>query len=447
MSEQWPGPMPPENRGQPYVRNVGVPGHVPEHQPGTGPGDQWSQGGQRPAAASAAVDPGWRARIVFWVSILIDGLPAIIMLPFLYSTSIADGLPDLAAIYSVVVLIAGIFACLVGVLAFLLVRNTSWVRRMIGGGIYLVAVILGMTVPPVLSRLITEYVYRMNMDYSLFSFVFAAFSMVVTAALLIAWNIVRNRSWWVHLVAVGLAVASAFVVAVTQYVITLQAPAFGVTAVVPQVLSLLLFFAALGLLHVCGRLRGGSVPVVAQPALGERRRQQPGPATGGQYSGAQFVGTQYPGDQFSGGQNSGAQHPGAPNYGGQHSGGPYPGAPNQSAQYPYAPDQNAQYSGAPNHGGQHSGAAYPDAQRPYAQNPFAQHPGTGQSSEQAAGAHEAHGSPQTSGPNSAGQPYVYGQRDSNQQHDPSQPYGGQHYDGRGNDGQHGVGDPSRRPRH
>ena len=221
MSEQWPGPMPPENRGQPYVRNVGVPGHVPEHQPGTGPGDQWSQGGQRPAAASAAVDPGWRARIVFWVSILIDRLPAIIMLPFLYSTSIADGLPDLAALYSVVVLIAGIIACLVGVLAFLLVRNTSWVRRMIGGGIYLVAVILGMTVPPVLSRLITEYVYRMNMDYSLFSFVFAAFSMVVTAALLIAWNIVRNRSWWVHLVAVGLAVVSAFVVAVTQYVITL----------------------------------------------------------------------------------------------------------------------------------------------------------------------------------------------------------------------------------
>ncbi|GAA1806923.1 MULTISPECIES: ABC transporter permease [Brevibacterium] len=410
MSEQWPGPMPPENRGQPYVRNVGVPGHVPEHQPGTGPGDQWSQGGQRPwsqggqrpAAASAAVDPGWRARIVFWVSILIDRLPAIIMLPFLYSTSIADGLPDLAAIYSVVVLIAGIIACLVGVLAFLLVRNTSWVRRMIGGGIYLVAVILGMTVPPVLSRLITEYVYRMNMDYSLFSFVFAAFSMVVTAALLIAWNIVRNRSWWVHLVAVGLAVVSAFVVAVTQYVITLQAPAFGVAAIVPQVLSLLLFFAALGLLHVCGRLRGGSVPVVAQPALGERRRLQPGPAAGGQYSGAQFAGTQYPGaqswgDQFSGGQHSGGQHPGAPNYGGQP-------------------------PGAPNYGGQHSGALYAGAPNQGAQYPY---------DAQYSGAHEAYGSRQTSGPNSAGQPYA----------------DGRHYDNRWNDGQHGAGDPPRRPRH
>lgn len=447
MSEQWPGPKPPENPGQPYVRNVGVPGHVPEHQPGTGPGNQWSQGGQRRAAASAAVDPGWLARIVFWVSILIDGLPAIIMLPFLYSTSIADGLPDLAAIYSVVVLIAGIIACLVGVLAFLLVRNTSWVRRLIGGGIYLVAVILGMTVPPVLSRLITEYVYRMNMDYSLFSFVFAAFSMVVIAALLIAWNIVRNRAWWVHLVAVGLAVVSAVVVAVVQYVITLQAPAFGVIAVVPQVLSLLLLFAALGLLHVCGRLRGGSVPVVAQPALGERRRQLSGLAMGGQYSGAQFAGTQYSGAQNWGDQFSGGQHPGAPNYGGQHSGAPYPGAPNQGGQYPYAPGQDGQYSGAPNHGGQHSGAAYPDAQRPYAQNPFAQHPGTGQSSEQAAGAHEAHGSPQTSGPNSAGQPCGYGQRDSNQHHDPNQPYGSRQNDGQHYDGHYGAGDPPRRPRH
>ncbi|MCM1012768.1 DUF4064 domain-containing protein [Brevibacterium sp. XM4083] len=447
MSEQWPGPKPPENPGQPYVRNAGVPGHVPEHQPGSGPGGRWSESRQHSAAASAAVDPGWFARIALWVSILIDRLPAITLLPFIYSTSIADGLPDLAALYSAVVLIAGIIACLVGVLAFLLVRNTSWLRRMVGGGIYLVAGILSVAVPPVMTRLLTEFVYRMNAEYSLFPIVFAVFSTIVVAALLIAWNIVRNRSWWVHLVAAGLAAVSAVVVAVVQYVTTLQAADPAVAGLISQVLSLLLFFAALGLLHVCGRLRGGSVPVVAQPALGERRRLQPGPAAGGQYSGTQYPGAQCWGDQFSGGQ-----HPGAPNYGGQHSGAPYPGAQHhgaqyQGAQYPYAPGEDAQYSGAPS----------PDAQHPYARNPFAQHPGTGQSSGQATGAHEAHGSPQASGPNSADQPYGYGRHDSTQRSDSTQgfggqwtagqPYDGQPYGGQPYDGRHGAGDPPRRPRH
>lgn len=290
---QWTGP------GNVPPRNAGVPAHLRQDGPDAGWGQAGGQPpypsamgqsgplGSRSAAVIAPNTPGWLARFLLWAGMVVGFLPAVLLAPILMS----GDFEEVRRLHSLVTVFTGILALLLGAAAFALVRNTSWARRLIGGGLYVFAIILTLTVPPALGAFVAEISYQFNAGFWVSTVVFAVFSAFTLTLRLVGWSIARNRRWWVLLVAAGcgviIPVINAVLQAATSTTIDRPGLPYWVGGVLVPIIALLLFFGALGLLHVLGGLRGGAAPIVAQPTLGEGRPRRspsntaPAPYPGG----------------------------------------------------------------------------------------------------------------------------------------------------------------------
>ena len=92
-----------------------------------------------------------------------------------------------------------------------------------------------------------------------------AVSSVYLSALFCGWNIARNRRWWILVIAVAIAVVlNIFNTVVNQMLAAHLAGGVAVT-VVFQAIWLVVVFGVLGLCHLLGRVRSGTVPVTSQP--------------------------------------------------------------------------------------------------------------------------------------------------------------------------------------
>lgn len=278
QQNQWTGP------GNVPPRNAGVPTHLRQDGPDTG----WGQAGGQSSPQSSVEQsgplgspsapvivpntPGWLARYLLWAGIVISFLPAVLLAPILMS----GDFEEVRRLHTLVSLFAGILGLLLVAAAFAVVRNTSWARRLIGGGLYVFANILTLTVPAALGAFVAEISYRLDVGLWVTTVVFAVFSSITLALRLVGWSIARNRRWWVLLVAAGCGVLIPVINALLQTATstTLDQPGlpYWVGGVFVPIISLLLVFGALGLLHVLGGLRDGAAPVVAQPTLGESRK-------------------------------------------------------------------------------------------------------------------------------------------------------------------------------
>ncbi|MCD1287490.1 hypothetical protein ACH82I_07775 [Brevibacterium sp. GP-SGM9] len=260
---------------QERVRNSGIPAHLrgvtasqDAQVPSPGnPAVQAPIGGWNamPTPPSAVVSgsstpgsstPGWPARILLWSGILVAHLPGIVLLPLVIT---GERLVILSA-YPLISVMAGVLSLLVVGGAFLLARNTTWAKRLIGGGIYAVAGVLALVVPPALNRLMLMMMYDFGPGMWIHSLIFIVFSMGITAAMLIAWNIARNRRWWVHLMAAGLAILFGTFSTTVQLLFNISGVPPVLATVSTQLLALVLMYGSLILLHACGRMNGGSVP-------------------------------------------------------------------------------------------------------------------------------------------------------------------------------------------
>jgi len=257
-------------------------------------------------------------------------LPAVLLAPILMS----GDFEEVRRLHSLVTVFTGILALLLGAAAFALVRNTSWARRLIGGGLYVFAIILTLTVPPALGAFVAEISYQFNAGFWVSTVVFAVFSAFTLTLRLVGWSIARNRRWWVLLVAAGcgviIPVINAVLQAATSTTIDRPGLPYWVGGVLVPIIALLLFLGALGLLHVLGGLRGGAAPIVAQPTLGEGRPRRSASSTAlAPYPGGA------PGQGPLGqgrGQDSNSHHP----YGQASSGGQQPyGHVSDGGQTPY----------------------------------------------------------------------------------------------------------------
>ncbi|NJE66491.1 hypothetical protein EZE58_06210 [Brevibacterium sp. LS14] len=324
---QWTGP------GNVPPRNAGVPAHLRQDGPDAGWGQAGGQPprtsalgqagplGSRPAAVIAPNTTGWLARFLLWAGIFIGFLPAVLLVPILMSADFEE----VRRLHSLVTVFTGILSLLLAAAAFALIRNTSWARRLIGGGLFVFAEILGLTVPPALVAVVAEISYQFNAGLWVSTVVFAVFSAFTLTLRLVGWSIARNRRWWVLLVAAGCGVVIPVISALLQSATstTLDRPGlpYWVGGVIVPIISLLLVFGALGLLHILGGLRGGAAPVVAQPTLGEGRPRRSASSTAlapypGGAPGQGPLG-QGPGHDANGQQSSGQLQPGQVPYGGQ----------------------------------------------------------------------------------------------------------------------------------
>ncbi|MDH5150264.1 hypothetical protein [Brevibacterium casei] len=322
---QWTGP------GNVPPRNAGVPAHLRQDGPDAGWGQAGGQPpypsamgqsgplGSRSAAVIAPNTPGWLARFLLWAGMVVGFLPAVLLAPILMS----GDFEEVRRLHSLVTVFTGILALLLGAAAFALVRNTSWARRLIGGGLYVFAIILTLTVPPALGAFVAEISYQFNAGFWVSTVVFAVFSAFTLTLRLVGWSIARNRRWWVLLVAAGcgviIPVINAVLQAATSTTIDRPGLPYWVGGVLVPIIALLLFFGALGLLHVLGGLRGGAAPIVAQPTLGEGRPRRSASSTGpAPYPGGAPVQgplAQGPGHDANGQQSSGQLQPGQQPYG------------------------------------------------------------------------------------------------------------------------------------
>ncbi|MBE4693137.1 hypothetical protein [Brevibacterium casei] len=333
---QWTGP------GNVPPRNAGVPAHLRQDGPDAGWGQAGGQPpypsamgqsgplGSRSAAVIAPNTPGWLARFLLWTGMVVGFLPAVLLAPILMS----GDFEEVRRLHSLVTVFTGILALLLGAAAFALVRNTSWARRLIGGGLYVFAIILTLTVPPALGAFVAEISYQFNAGFWVSTVVFAVFSAFTLTLRLVGWSIARNRRWWVLLVAAGcgviIPVINAVLQAATSTTIDRPGLPYWVGGVLVPIIALLLFLGALGLLHVLGGLRGGAAPIVAQPTLGEGRPRRSASSTAlAPYPGGA------PGQGPLGqgrGQDSNSHHP----YGQASSGGQQPyGHVSDGGQTPY----------------------------------------------------------------------------------------------------------------
>lgn len=209
-----------------------------------------------PAIAFGGGPPGWPARIVLWSSILVAHLPGTVILPLILTGERLN----LLSLYSAMSIIAGVLSIIGAVGAFLLTRNTSWAKRLIGAGIYAVAGTLAIIVPPLLTRLMVMMMYDFGPGMWTYSLIVAVFSIAITAAMLIGWNVARNRRWWVHLMAAGLAVLFGTFSTTVQLLFNISGVPPVLATISTQLLALVLMYGSLILLHACGRMNGGSVP-------------------------------------------------------------------------------------------------------------------------------------------------------------------------------------------
>ena len=169
----------------------------------------------------------------------------------------------------------------VGAAALLVVRNTSWSRRIVAAALFVIVWCVPLVVVPILSPPFASAGSQLPMSFLPDFIRVPAGLTLFFGVTYLAWNIVRNRRWWILLLSF---VWSAIVAVVQQLIFfamtSIGAPPLLMTAVVVA-LSLLLAVGGFGIFHLLGRIRGATVSAStarsdsagARPHLQSRARE------------------------------------------------------------------------------------------------------------------------------------------------------------------------------
>lgn len=214
-----------------------------------------------PRGAQESQHPGWLARSLFWSALIIGALPAMVLAPL----SFAGG-QDTIVLFSLGTIVAGGLRLFLGAIAILLVKNTTWVRRAVGAIIFVLGCLALLVLSPLMSMLVGVTGAGPADSMLTMTVIQGVVSGVYLSAVFCGWNIARNRRWWILVIAVALAVVLNIVNSIFNQTLAAQLAGGVVVTVVVQALWLAATFGVLGLCHLLGRVRGGTVPMPVQPA-------------------------------------------------------------------------------------------------------------------------------------------------------------------------------------
>lgn len=210
---------------------------------------------------SAAAHTEMFSRLMLWSArCLICLAVALYIVPPLISAVLAALFPLLGMMSGQ--LITGLRSLLivVGAAALLVVRNTSWSRRIVAAALFVIVWCVPLVVVPILSPPFASAGSQLPMSFLPDFIRVPAGLTLFFGVTYLAWNIVRNRRWWILLLSF---VWSAIVAVVQQLIFfamtsTGAPPLLMTTAVVA--VSLTLVLGGFGIFHLLGRIRGATVP-------------------------------------------------------------------------------------------------------------------------------------------------------------------------------------------
>lgn len=198
--------------------------------------------------------PGWPARSLIWLAIVLYTVPPLLAEP------LREISPVLGNLYAVAVNVARGLVMLVGTSALLFAKQTTWTRRVVATVLFFFTWFIVLIVMPLLPLFMAppadglSDAVRVPLGLT-----------VLFGATYVAWNCVRNRRWWILV----LSVVYAGVFAVVESLVLVALRSVGTvsslsTAIVVGV-SLLLLLGGLGIFHLLGKIRGAAVPSPASP--------------------------------------------------------------------------------------------------------------------------------------------------------------------------------------
>lgn len=213
-------------------------------------------GPERAVGPEQTAGPGWTARILFWAALAIGALPEFVLMPML----IGGVRPEFFTLYPAVTVVVTILELILGIVALLIVKASPMTMRLLGMGLLLFISIYAFVLPHLMAIIVNRVVGSFDLAMNIQSIIWTFHTGVVLAAMLIAWNLARNRAWWTHLVAAGYALLIGLVVSFVEWAMNWFGSSFTTSMVFTQLVALAAVFGGLGLLHVLGRLPSGTIP-------------------------------------------------------------------------------------------------------------------------------------------------------------------------------------------
>ena len=208
-------------------------------------------------------DPGWLARSLFWAAFVIATLPTMILMPLMSS-----GMPSMFAVFGIISLLASILRLALGTIALLLVKNTTWPRRLIAGGLFLVTSIVFLALSKLAPMLVDQMAGGLTRSTTAITVFQSVLSGLLLAVALVSWSITRNRRWWVLLIAFVYPIISGTILIFGSTAVAAGSSYNSGFAIVIQLLSLVLVAVGLGVLHLLGRIKGATVPAAVTRSSG-----------------------------------------------------------------------------------------------------------------------------------------------------------------------------------
>ncbi len=237
-------------------------GQDPDGRPGSG--QQWNQEpGLSRAATMVSVpqNPGWLARSLFWAALIIGVLPSLVFAPMATSGEATASV----VLFSVGSVLCACLRLVLGISAILLVKNTSWARRLIGAGIFFLGCAALLILTPLTGILLTSVGTDAGSSLLTMNIVQGVLNAFFLAAIFCGWSIARNRRWWILVIAVVIGAILAVLNMAVAKPLAESATTGIMAGVLVQAVWLVLIFASLGLFHLLARANGGTAAAPAQP--------------------------------------------------------------------------------------------------------------------------------------------------------------------------------------
>lgn len=185
---------------------------------------------------------------------------ALYILPPLFSAAVAAIMPLPVILNDAAMTGLRSMVIVVGAMALVLVVNTSWSRRIVAAALFVIVWCVPLVVVPILSPPFASAGSQLPMSFLPDFIRVPAGLTLFFGVTYLAWNIVRNRRWWILLLSF---VWSAIVAVVQQLIFfamtSIGAPPLLMTTAVVAV-SLTLVLGGFGIFHLLGRIRGATVP-------------------------------------------------------------------------------------------------------------------------------------------------------------------------------------------
>lgn len=214
-----------------------------------------------PRKAQESQHPGWLARSLFWAALIIGMLPVLVLTPLA-----TTGGTSAVVLFSLGSIICACLRLVLGTAAILLVKNTSWARRLIGAGIFFLGCAALLILTPLTGILLTSVGTEDGSSLLTMNIIQGVLNAFFLATVFCGWSIARNRRWWILVIAVVIGAILAVLNMTVAKPLAENATTGVMIGVLVQAVWLALIFASLGLFHLLARANGRTAPAPAQPA-------------------------------------------------------------------------------------------------------------------------------------------------------------------------------------